>query len=271
MDITYIFHSGFLIETADCHYIFDYWKGSLPALDTSKPVFVFASHGHADHYNPEIFGMLRSMGMKQIIAVLAKDIPQKRWPESLQPMTAEDLQLYPDTKPVLKPSFSTDTTSANGSPAGSIPTEKLSVVKAFHSQEYDLPCHTHVQTLLSTDSGVAYLITCPEGTVYHAGDLNDWNIPETPEQERRQMTGSYRASVNKLKGKTIDIAFLPLDPRLEGCYADGFLYFLKNINVRKAFPMHYWEQPETIGRFLREYPQYRDIVADTEQFAHSPA
>ena len=49
MDITYIFHSGFLIETADCHYIFDYWKGSLPALDTSKPVFVFASHGHADN------------------------------------------------------------------------------------------------------------------------------------------------------------------------------------------------------------------------------
>lgn len=223
MNITYLFHSGFLIETGECYYIFDYWKGSLPALDTSKPVFVFASHSHADHYNPEIFTLLRALGMRQIIAVLAKDIPQKRWPELLQP-----------------------------------------VVKAFHSMEYDLPFHTHIQTLLSTDSGVAYFVTCPEGNIFHAGDLNEWNSPDTPEQERRQMTGSYRAAINKLKGKAIDIAFLPLDPRLKECYADGFLYFLKNMNVKQVFPMHYWEQPETIGRFLKEFPQFKETVMNTE-------
>lgn len=229
MNITYIFHSGFLIDTSECYYIFDYWKGGLPALDTAKPVFVFASHCHADHYNPEIFTLLRSRGMRQITAVLAKDIPQKRWPAFLQP-------------------------------AGSIP-----VVKARHSTEYDLPFHTRVQTLLSTDSGVAYLVSCPEGTIFHAGDLNEWNSPDTPEQERRQMTGSYRAAVNKLKGKAIDAAFLPLDPRLRGCYADGFLYFIKNINVKQVFPMHYWEQPEIIGQFRAEFPQFKKTVKDTEQ------
>ena len=49
MNVTYIFHSGFLVETKECYYIFDYWKGNLPALDVSKPVFVFSSHSHADH------------------------------------------------------------------------------------------------------------------------------------------------------------------------------------------------------------------------------
>lgn len=287
MNVTYIFHSGFLIETNECYYIFDYWKGSLPALDTSKPVFVFASHGHADHYNPEIFALLCSMGMRQVIAVLAKDIPPKRYPKFLQPVTVEDLNAGQSMRQSQEALFTaedrpTDSILAGCLPAenmpakiipaemihtcmiptGRIPAGKIPAVKACHSQEYDLPFHTHVQTLLSTDSGVAYFITCPEGTIYHAGDLNEWNLPETPEQERRQMTGSYRAAVNKLKGKAIDIAFLPLDPHLKECYADGFLYFLKNMNVDQVFPMHCWEQPEIVERFLREYPQYQGIVIE---------
>ena len=283
MNITYIFHSGFLVETVECYYIFDYWKGSLPALDASKPVFAFSSHCHADHYNPEIFALLRSLGMSQIIAVLSRDIPPKRIPDSLQPVTPEELNARQEIILTRKTAFPadniltdsistgnipTDSIPAEGIPTGNIPTGSIPVVKAYHSQEYSLPFHTHVQTLLSTDKGVAYFVTCPEGTIYHAGDLNEWNLPETPEQERRQMTGSYRAAVNKLKGKTIDIAFLPLDPRLEECYADGFLYFLKNMDVKQVFPMHYWEQPEIIGQFLAEYPQYKNVIMDTEQFSH---
>lgn len=42
MKITYINHSGFLIETRDCYYIFDYYKGELPHLDKEKEVIVFA-------------------------------------------------------------------------------------------------------------------------------------------------------------------------------------------------------------------------------------
>lgn len=221
MQVTYLFHSGFLVEATECYYIFDYWKGALPALDADKPVFVFVSHRHPDHYNPEVFALLRGMGMKRITAVLAKDIPERQYPEDRAQIT---------------------------------------FVKAYHSKEYLLPCSTRVQTLLSTDSGVAYYVACPDGAIYHAGDLNEWNTPETPEQERRQMAGRYRASVGRLKEKSIDIAFLPLDPRLKECYADGFVYFLKNMKVKTVYPMHYWDQPEIIGRFLEEYPQYAQAV-----------
>ena len=48
MKITYINHSGFLIETRDCYYIFDYYKGELPHLDKEKEVIVFCSHFHED-------------------------------------------------------------------------------------------------------------------------------------------------------------------------------------------------------------------------------
>ena len=58
MNITYICHSSFLVETAVCYYLFDYYKGALPPLKTDKPILVFASHSHSDHYNPAVFEAL---------------------------------------------------------------------------------------------------------------------------------------------------------------------------------------------------------------------
>lgn len=43
MKITYINHSGFLVEADDCYYIFDYYKGDLSALDKSKGVIMLSA------------------------------------------------------------------------------------------------------------------------------------------------------------------------------------------------------------------------------------
>ena len=50
MNVTYIHHSGFLIETEAYHYLIDYFQGSIPALNPCKSVLVLASHKHHDHY-----------------------------------------------------------------------------------------------------------------------------------------------------------------------------------------------------------------------------
>lgn len=225
MNITYIYHSGFLVETDECYYLFDYYKGALPALKPDKPILVFASHNHQDHYNPDVFRLLKEQGMEEITAVLAKDIPSKRYPA-----------------------------------AG------IKCIRAKTHQTYELGCHTTVKTLLSTDAGVAFLVQCPEGTIYHAGDLNDWVWEGEPEQYNKQMTGSFRHEIDVLRdmltGETVDVAFIPLDPRQEKDYARGMLYFLKQITVRQVFPMHHWEQPEIISQFLQSYPQYSQIIND---------
>lgn len=74
MRITYIHHSSFLVETDSCYYLFDYEKGCLPKMDVAKPIFVLSSHGHHDHYNPEIFSMLEDAGMETVYAILSDDI-----------------------------------------------------------------------------------------------------------------------------------------------------------------------------------------------------
>ncbi len=223
MHIRYIYHSGFLIETARSYYLFDYYRGALPALDVNKPMVALVSHNHADHYNPAVFPALRAVGMRDVRAVLAKDIIKRRYP--------------PDVE----------------------------VLRACANETYALPSGAALETLRSTDCGVAYLLTTEEGVLFHAGDLNDWTWEGEEESKNRQMRGSYRHEIDKLKNRPIDAAFLPLDPRQEEHYADGLLYFLSKVDANAVYPMHYWEQPQVIGRFLREYPQYREIVKDTER------
>ena len=74
MNITYIHHSGFLVETDRCYYLFDYEMGNLPPMDVTKPIFVLSSHSHGDHYNPKVFVYLENMGMQHIHPILSDDI-----------------------------------------------------------------------------------------------------------------------------------------------------------------------------------------------------
>ena len=39
--VTYIKHSGFLVETKESYLLFDYWEGKLPELQNSKELYVF--------------------------------------------------------------------------------------------------------------------------------------------------------------------------------------------------------------------------------------
>ncbi len=54
MKITFIDHSGFMAQTENTVLLFDYYKGALPE-ELPKPLYIFASHRHGDHYVPEIF------------------------------------------------------------------------------------------------------------------------------------------------------------------------------------------------------------------------
>lgn len=73
MKITYIGHSGFLAETEDACFLFDYYKGGFPQMDTGKKMFVFVSHSHRDHFNREIFKLGETF--RQIRYILSSDLP----------------------------------------------------------------------------------------------------------------------------------------------------------------------------------------------------
>ena len=54
MRVTFLAHDGFFIELDQVCLLFDWWKGVLPPL-SDKPLLVFVSHRHEDHFNPAVF------------------------------------------------------------------------------------------------------------------------------------------------------------------------------------------------------------------------
>lgn len=95
MNVTYIHHSCFLVETSRFYYLFDYEKGILPPMDAAKPIFVLSSHGHHDHYNPQIFPLLMDAGMQDVRAVLSDDIEAPEGVNALRVSPGRDYNLGP--------------------------------------------------------------------------------------------------------------------------------------------------------------------------------
>lgn len=97
-----------------------------------------------------------------------------------------------------------------------------------------------VETFLSTDLGVAFWCHVDGKILYHAGDLNHWYWEGEEESWNRAMTESYRAEIARMEGRTADVAFLPVDPRLGAWFYLGADDFLKAVEARHIFPMHFW-------------------------------
>lgn len=115
-------------------------------------------------------------------------------------------------------------------------------IKLMGSNERLLIDDLRIETLESSDLGVAFIVRVENKTIYHAGDLNWWHWEgENSPEENAYAEKIFKSSINKIKGKDIDLAFLPLDPRQGEQYYLGFDYFMKNTNTKIAFPMHLWK------------------------------
>lgn len=134
MKLTYIFHSGFVLETEQSILVFDYWldpSGVMEGvLQSNMPLYVFSSHFHEDHFTREIFEWKRQK--PNITYILSKDILRHRRANK------EDADVW----------------LAKG---GSWSDGRISV-----------------KALGSTDSGVSWIVETEDKLIFHAGDLNNW-------------------------------------------------------------------------------------------------
>lgn len=80
MKVTFIYHSSYFVELDRCCLLFDYFRGEIPQVD--KPLYVFASHSHPDHFSPAVF-QLAQKG-REVHYLLADDIPPQKVPQELR-------------------------------------------------------------------------------------------------------------------------------------------------------------------------------------------
>ena len=223
MTITFLYHSAFLVELDSCSMLFDWYGGELPAIDRTKPLYVFATHHHGDHYSPEIF----RFGMENVTYILATCIRL----------------------------------SAKRKAALAIDESRVHRLSAGKTVEIG---GLTVTTIRSTDAGVAFLVREGETTLFHAGDLNWWHWAEESLDWNEKMARDFAKSCEKLRGVTVDAAFLPLDPRQGEEFYWGFDRFMTTLEAKIAFPMHCWEDLSVIPRLktLDCSAGYRERVAD---------
>lgn len=203
--ITYLFHSGYSIETQNHFLIFDYYQpfsgnklgiadGVITSdfLKTKKDVMVFASHAHGDHFDPTILKWGKDNS--NIHYILSNDIQIK----------------------------------AN--------TVSHHMVAAYEKLSFDT---INIQTFGSTDQGISFLIQADGLAIFHAGDLNWWHWSGESQKERNYAEQIFKAEIEKIVGQKIDLAFFPVDRRLEEAYCMGAEYFAAKLKPQLLLPMHF--------------------------------
>jgi L-ascorbate metabolism protein UlaG (beta-lactamase superfamily) len=203
--ITYLFHSGFAVETERHLFIFDYYQpgasrggtladGTITGdyLKDKSGVFVFVSHSHPDHFDSVILEWAKAS--PAITYVMSSDIRISQKPPVLHIMAPY--------------------------------------------QEWQQAGVT-VKTFGSTDEGLSFLVQADGLAIFHAGDLNWWHWKGETKAERDWADSIFKAEIAKIGSPVIDIAFFPVDPRLEEFYSIGAEYFAAKLQPKLLIPMHF--------------------------------
>lgn len=217
MRISFLGHSGFLLELPSATLLFDWSEGELPTLRPGRPLLVFASHHHEDHFRPAIF----QLGAAAFL--LGKDVR----------MSARNRERW-----------------------GVSPEAAARCVTLGGGRRLEPLPGVRVETLTSTDEGVAFLVTADGQTVFHAGDLNWWHWEGEDPVWNRNMEADFRRYAEPLRGRKIDLAMLPLDPRLGEDGFRGPRYFLELADIRRFLPMHQWGNFNFTNQFLSCYTSF---------------
>lgn len=215
MNLTYIFHSGFWLETEQCQLVFDYWidfADVLPKiLANDKPLYVFSSHFHEDHFNPKIFSWREQK--QNITYIISKDILKHRRAKE------NDADIW--------------------------------LVKGGRWEDQ----HLKVWATGSNDSGVSWVIEVEGKTIFHAGDLNNWYarfLTEDykggtiisqefgeidPIKDEKQFLGELK-DIRKITNR-FDLVMFPIDGRIGNGYTRGGRQFIERFEVGLFVPMHF--------------------------------
>ena len=223
MKIIFLHHSSFLVELDQMYLLFDYFDGSrvngfqftgtLPQLDAEKELYVFSSHSHRDHFDMD--------NLK-----LAAQYPRTRFIFSKDcKMSRNYLKKHGYEESIM---------------------DKITYVAPWKHYETG---NVRVDTLNSTDAGVAFCVEAQGICIYHAGDLHWWYWEGAGDLVNGRMERGYRREMRRIADRHFHLAFIPLDPRQGADTFKGFDYFMKHVDADHVFPMHMWQDYSMIRTY----------------------
>lgn len=216
MKLTYIYHSGYIIEGDSFIMIIDYYKDSSPnegvvyqcLKSTTKKVYVLSTHSHHDHFNPEILSW-KTIN-PNIIYIFSQDILDDQLAKISDAIYLDKGIVYKD--------------------------------------------YVYVKAYGSTDKGISFYIEVEGKKIFHAGDLNNWHWnEESTTAEIKEAEDFYESELSDVAKdiSSLDLAMFPIDLRLGKDYMKGAEQFVSKIKTRIFAPMHFDQAYDQAARFSK--------------------
>lgn len=209
--IKYLFHSGFLLETDNKFLIFDYFKDNCMKKNNVDCGQLKASDFPED---------------KDVIFFVSH--------AHYDHYDKEIFKLHKNSKFVISNDLKINKD------------ESITICAPYESFEVD---GINIKTFGSTDEGLSFLIELDGLNIFHAGDLNWWHWEGETLDEKANAREMFFKEMDILSKYRIDIAFFPVDPRLETAYCYGGKYFIELIKPKVFIPMHFQDSYSITQKF----------------------
>lgn len=233
MNITFITHSCFAVDTDGALIVFDYAKdtadGRLQRIIDRRgcrQLYFVCSHFHEDHYNAEILEQPWARLLLSYDTVKRRRVPRKLPAAILHP--------------------------------GEVYVDENLILNAIHSTDVG------ISSLVTLPDGT---------TLYHAGDNNNWYFSAEEDQDNircslLEMEGIFLSTLREVRALTehVDYVFFPIDPRLGPETLRGAFQWLWHIDTRVLFPMHCWERWDEVKAAVAElksqFPELKIVMGE---------
>lgn len=223
LTITYVHHNCFVLEVEDRLFLFDFpspahrpphARGFVEEKVQGKNLIIAVSHGHDDHFTPEILEL--ASGAESVHFILSYDIPD------------------------MFPEFDPD----QGDP---LVRGRVTVVEP--DEEYQA-LDMRVSVFESTDLGCGFLLEWGGIRVYFGGDVALWAWPGQDERSLVFSREQYSGVLEQLAARGVHLAFSNADPRL--AHWTGAKEFLDRVKPDWFAPMHFFGDIQALERFMAE-------------------
>lgn len=238
---TYMGQSGFFLEFQSATLIFDWVEGELPTVRTDKPLYVFISHIHADHFKQDIFSLIQKYPKTEFFLGYNRQMPEiNAMLDKLPEATKNALSCFDG-------------------------------IQKLYSDDGKVM----IKTLKSTDLGVAFLVEIEGKRIFHAGDLflmqtqtrdmyvalsstalMSGHVMPSYTEYLKEAEQEFIQFTEPLRGMHIDYGMLPLDPRFPNIGYATVKRYLEIATFDTWSPMHLWGKYEFVDKFLDDYPEY---------------
>lgn len=122
-----------------------------------------------------------------------------------------------------------------------------------------------VKSFSSTDEGICFYIEKNGWKIFHAGDFNWWYWKGDTKENIAFARNGFKKQLKRMENMQTDIAFFPVDSRLEEFWDIGAREFCTHTKVKNLITMHnmshkIWQMPE-------DFPHRKEISVWSPRFA----